>query len=401
VSAFAVATRYAFARGSLWVAAVLMAGFGAGACSVDRDVLQERLFMCSTSEDCGPEWGCARASPYASDFCAPRCGDGQCDGICVRQQGFRGERTLCLSGCRIAEDGTTSGCSADGYSCIRVSVESNEGVCYPVDSCSHAAQCGKDELCLSELVAPVAGDIRSDNLYCVPTAESEGGCPARSLPVDVGERRRMCLATCTASDTRCPPGSGCMRPLAVAGAANELPCFPGLYGVPCNDDTNCLFGQCEDVGDAGRICTTSCDEAARIAGGCGGLMSVERLGSVFHLECDPQAGGGEEGGLCVTRYGTGYPCTTPDSDAYQCAEGLQCRTLATGEGEQKLCTRECTTDRECNEGERESNYCLHGGPGGGVCLPKRPAGAECFAPEQCLSGVCREGECDERDDSAG
>jgi hypothetical protein len=389
------------ARSSAYAATALWLAFLAS-CSVDQGALDTRRFVCEQPADCGEGWGCVRANPYAVDFCAPRCDASNCDGICIRQRRFESERELCLRGCRIREDGSTSECPGDEFSCVRVSLESDDGVCYPVEGCSAATDCLDGQTCLSELAAPVADSYRTDNLYCVPEPTGTNECPPRSIPVDLGEGEELCLATCEPPDTRCPPGSGCLVPLALASGDVDVPCFPGLYGVPCDDDSNCLLGRCLDVGDAGRQCTVSCDEAARVAGGCGKLFGVGILGPTFSLECDRTAGGGEDGGLCVTRYGTGFPCTSPESDAYRCAGELDCRPFASASGEVRVCTTDCRSDRQCNPlGQPEVNFCLRGGVMDGVCLPKRSADAPCFSDPMCLSGTCEGGRCRSREEPEG
>ena len=354
-------------------------------CSVDDGFLDRDLFPCSGPADCGEGWGCVRASPYASDFCAPSCDEVECDGICTLQFGS----ALCLRGCRFDELGVPSPCPGEGYSCIRTSAETDEGVCYPVTACQNAEQCAPDEVCLSELVGLAPSSPEASGYYCVPRPQ-EGSCPPRSSPVIIDdERTELCLATCDPPDTRCPPGFGCLLQSAVfAEEDTDVLCFPGIYGVACNDDTNCLLGRCLDTGGAGKQCTLSCEEANLLAGGCGNLYSLASLVSSLGYECDPMANEGQGGGLCVTRSGLGFLCTTPESDAYVCERGLDCRTFDVGEGQQvRLCTLACIVDDMCNAGGVERNYCLRTFRGGS-CLPKQDPGTPCTFDRQCLSNNC-------------
>ena len=367
-----------------WVLALCL-----GSCVVDDGFLDRDLFPCEGPADCGEGWGCVRAAPYATDFCAPDCAAEDCDGICTVQFG----QALCLRGCRFDAEGTPSACPGEGYACIRSSTETDEGVCYPVNSCRTGADCAPEEVCLSELVGP-AGSPRANGFYCVPRPQ-EGECPARSAPVRIdADGTALCLATCAPPDTRCPPGFGCLLQSAVfAAAGTDVLCFPGLYGVACDDDTNCILGRCLDTGDAGKQCTLSCDEAARIAGGCGNLYSLASVVDALGFECDPRANDGQQGGLCVTRSGIGFLCTTPESDAYVCSSGLECRRFpVSGGGEVGLCTRSCVIDDQCNRLGEQSNYCLSTFRGG-FCLPKGGHGAECIEDRQCRSGECAEGAC--------
>lgn len=359
------------------------------ACSADTGYVDERFYPCQAPAECGQGWGCLRASPYATDFCAPRCDATTCDGVCVGA----GDGALCLRGCHLQEDGNTSGCPGEGFACIRRSVARDEGICYPVTACTDNSDCPAGEVCPSELVG-LTEAFETDNLYCVPAPDEEGACPPRTLAVELDEGS-LCLASCDPPDTRCPPGFGCLRQAELVSEDDEeIMCFPGIYGVPCDDDSNCTLGTCEDTGAPGRQCTLSCDEAARLAGGCQGLPSLGRFAPALAFECDAEAGGDDGGGLCVTRSGIGFPCTTPDSEAYACAEGLQCRSFPSGDGGvTRRCSRDCVSDEQCNRTGRSGNYCTDDGVGGSSCLPKGGFGATCSAPRQCLSGGCVAGFC--------
>lgn len=358
-------------------------------CKVRSGFVDTDLFPCSVASDCGEGWGCVRASPYASDFCAPIC-DETCDGICTEQEGA----SLCLRGCRISDEGVPSECLGEGFACIRTSTETNAGICYPVDGCSIQGDCEADHVCLSGFAAGVPEAPPIDNSFCVPSP-GRVPCPARSTPVSLGGEFALCLATCEPPDTRCPPSFGCLEQFGLFSAGREVPCFPGVYGTPCDDDTNCLFGRCLDTGGAGKQCTTTCDDAQLQAFGCANLLNLGIVSPVFELECDPSANGGADGGLCVTRYGVGFPCT-PDRPAFTCLDGLECRPFPTGGGATvDLCSKNCVVDEGCNDpGEPAINYCLRGfPPGGSSCLPKGSAGDGCSTPNHCLSGVCVDGSC--------
>ncbi|MCB9601326.1 MAG: hypothetical protein H6720_13460 [Sandaracinus sp.] len=80
------------------------------ACTVEDGFLDDALFPCEGPQDCGEGWGCVRGTPYAEDFCARECGEMSCDGICTVQ----GDDVLCLRGCRLREDGTSSECPGEG-----------------------------------------------------------------------------------------------------------------------------------------------------------------------------------------------------------------------------------------------------------------------------------------------
>ena len=144
---------------------------------------------------------------------------------------------------------------------------------------------------------------------------------------------------------------------------------------------------------ASKQCTVTCDEAARLAGGCANLPGLASVVGALGFECDPTANGGEGGGLCVTRSSIGFVCTTPESDAYVCERGLDCRRLPSAEGEVRFCTRDCEIDQQCIDGGNRGAYCQHYARGG-FCFPKGAAGAACEEDRQCLGDRCVGGRCD-------
>ena len=128
-------------------------------------------------------------------------------------------------------------------------------------------------------------------------------------------------------------------------------CTIAAYGLSCQDDSNCFYGRCLESGSAqGKICTMTCNEASRIAGGCGALNKPNSLESLLYtLECDEAAPSEDGSGVCVARYSINFPgCTVEEGSAYQCASHLECREI--GFGGVRICTRSCSEDRDCNEG---------------------------------------------------
>lgn len=351
------------------------------ACVPDASYLDDRLYQCAGPADCGEDWGCVRAAPYASDFCAPDCDPSTCDGVCVQQNGG----AQCVRGCRFDAEGIPSECPASGFECIRVSAETDEGICYPVTSCGLSSECPEGQRCLAEVIG--AGPTATGS-YCVPEPNpGDGSCPARSRSAQLFlNQPPVCMATCNPPDNRCPPSFGCLEQASVLGGDEEVLCFPGVYGVSCEDDTNCLLGRCIDTGEAGKQCTLSCDEAGRLAGGCGGVLSLaDFTGGALAFECESDT---PEGPLCVTRSGIGFVCTTPESDAYVCQRGLSCESFRGPNGDSiRLCTRSCEDDAQCNSPGRRENFCRQF-PVGNTCLPALPDGEVCTRAGQCRSGVC-------------
>ncbi len=252
-------------------------------------------------------------------------------------------------------------CPTEGTSCVRTNIEKDQGICYPVTTCAGDSECGDGQTCLTRWLARGSTGVAGlDNLYCVPKPDAADHCPAGSTsvgPVDDA----ICVPTCSIGDPRCPPGLACLTQLQQLSAiANNIPapfCFLG-YGYSCNDDTNCFLGRCVDTGTAqGKICTLTCNEASRIAGGCENLVNDTQLEALlYEMACDRTAGhGGSDGsGLCVLRYHTDFPsCTGPDG-AYPCAAGLSC--LSVPNFPEKICTKECTTAAQCAVPGRSVTY---------------------------------------------
>lgn len=362
-----------------WSSAGCLALLAAG-CSVDGEFVDTQLFECTVSSECGEGWGCVEATPYAVDFCAPRpaeCAE-TCDGVCTG-----GDEPLCLRACRIAEDGTPGPCPSDDYRCVRTSIERDDGICYPITTCRDDADCGAEEVCLSEYLRDLNPDNPQlfDNLYCVPRADDTGeGCPPGSStrpfwsPED-GDVP-ICYPDCTVTDTRCPPGMGCLTQLQQLSAIDGIDgpqCALGNYGLSCEDDSNCFVGKCLDTGIAqGKICTVTCAEASRLAGarGCEALISPFSLQGFFgELECDLGLPSVDGSGLCALRYKINFPGCTQAGEAYPCASGLDCRRFFTVEGSFDFCTRDCDTAGDCNEGVSPDQWLYE--CNGGVCtLPQ-------------------------------
>jgi hypothetical protein len=358
----------------------------AAACTVDDSSLDTALFECASDGSCGAGWGCVRATPYAVDFCAPRCTATTCDGICTNDG-------LCLRGCQIYADGTTSTCPGTDFDCIRTSVESDSGVCYPVTVCASDADCSSGEACLSD-------EFHIDRLYCVPSAAPGTTCAAGSVSASdflVGIPP-YCFPTCATADRICPPGFGCLHQTTLAAdPPAPPPCIPGIPGISCDDDSNCLFGSCLDTGAPGRVCTITCNEASRRYGaaGCDGLSQGNGFDRIFRMECDPAAGGGTDGGLCSVRYALGWPSCTDATGAYPCTSdppGTSCMPVDTRDGATvDVCTRACTAAEPtvCDPRATGRNYCLTISlAGDGLCMPRVPLGESCYTDAGCSEGTC-------------
>ena len=316
---------------------------------VESSFLDEELFLCAAPSDCGEGWGCVQETAYTPYFCAPDCNPDSCDGACVGEVSEQ-----CIRGCFIGEDQTPGPCPTSDYSCVRTSADGDRGLCYPVQGCRTTEECGSEEVCLSELLEGSGAPV-SDNLYCVP-APVQGRCPTGSVPALLDEETDpFCAARCSVGDTRCPPSFACLTQLdrlaPLSPQIDGAVCSIAAYGLSCQDDSNCFYGRCIESGSAqGKICSMTCNEASRLAGGCEGLNKPYSLESLLYtLECDEAAPSADGSGACVARYSINFPgCTEDEGSAYQCASHLECRQI--GFGGVRICTRSCTEDSECNEG---------------------------------------------------
>jgi hypothetical protein len=367
-------------------------------CTVDRpEVLQEGLFPCASPADCGPDQGCAEGNVYGPDFCRPACDPDDpatCpDGVCTAAG-------ACLARCRIDADGNAVGCPGGDFECVRIDAIRDEGVCYPVRGCSRSADCEAEgagpQLCLNEALGlpatTVAEALRFDNLYCTARPDADGRCPMGYLSFRFanpdGSTTRACYPPCDPSGAGpfCPPATTCFRGFGeLVGTPNMPPCLPGVWGLPCEDDTHCLIGRCLPVGGGARACTETCEEAAALAGGCAGLERVgEAFGSAARMRCE--AVGGVE--TCVPRYDLLSLC---DAQLECVGDDTICAPVQLGGGTTAhVCLRECRDAGDCapGTGGTAADYrCIDAGEAR-VCMRKRALGARCAEDLDCREGSC-------------
>lgn len=364
-------------------------------CSVQRPSdLEARLWSCESTAECLDGWACADGSVLSDDFCRPACDradPSSCDGICTRT----GE---CLATCALLGD-VASDCP-DGHTCVRTDLLGDEGICAPAPACSRSSDCAAGTLCLNDaldLPAAIPGvEYASDNLYCVAVPDEEAErCPAGYLRVPGAEGEgASCLPRCDSDGARCPPGLVCLRELGYLFAQpGTSPCYPGTWGLPCDDDAQCLLGSCLDVGEGRRACTFACGDADRVFGSPGAGCSVlEDVGRALRLdalstECE-QLGAAR---VCVPRGTAGAPC----NDDTLCAAGLECRAFGIRGGDRmRFCSRDCASAEDCEiPGAPITAYCQRTASGGS-CVPRSFEGGACALPEHCRPGLtCRDGQC--------
>jgi hypothetical protein len=356
-------------------------------CTVARPGdLTTRLWACDEVADCLDGWGCADRSVLGDDFCRPACDvsdPSSCDGACTRT----GE---CLARCTIEGDTTTE--CPDGHTCVRSDLLGDDGVCFPADGCSRSSECGEGMGCLNDvfdLPSTVPGlPYSADHLYCVAVPDASERCATGYLPVPSdGSGSAYCLPRCDSAGSRCPPVLTCLRGMGYLFAhPGASPCYPGYWGLPCDDDAQCIVGRCLDIGGGARACTHSCEEAAALFPGTGGgCTAVQTLARGLRLDavivgCQQIA----ESRICVPLGTPGAPC----NEDTLCAAGLECRTFGEGTTEQSFCTRACTVDADCDYPTAPvTAYCARDPRGGNLCLPRSYEGGACARAEHCRPGL--------------
>ena len=377
-------------------------------CTASRPaVVDDGLFACLSAEDCGPGQGCAEGNVYSPDFCRPACDlddPSTCpDGVCT-------VTGACLESCTINADGTTSGCHGDEFTCVRTDALRDEGVCYPVEGCSRTADCATDggsdpQLCLNDALSlpttTLEEGYRFDNLYCTASPDAEERCPGGYLNYRFassdGTATSVCFPPCELDGDGpfCPPATTCFRGFGELVGSEDTPCLPGVWGLPCEDDTQCLLGRCLVVGDDGRrACTETCADATADHGGCDGLERFsEVVGSAIRMTCETV----RDQEVCVPRFDLLSLC----DDQLDCVgTGTTCTEVLIGPTTTAhVCIRDCVDAQDCASGTGglASEYrCVDLGGPSFTCMRKRPLGARCGDDLDCVEGSC----CDLGDFSA-
>lgn len=362
-------------------------------CAVDfPPVIDDGFFVCAIPEDCGDGQGCAEGNVYSADFCRPACSiedPSSCpDGVCTAAG-------ACLERCTIDPDGTPVGCNRPEFTCVRTDAMRDEGVCFPVRGCSRTPDCNTSEQCMNEALglpaATIDEDLRFDNLYCSGAPDADDRCPMgylsfRFATLD-GGALTVCYPPCELDGDGpwCPPSTTCFRGFGeVVGTPDTPPCVPGVWGLPCADDTQCLIGRCLPVGRGRRACTETCADAEAL-GGCQALESLsEVFGTPVRNACELV--GDEE--VCVPRFDLLSLC----SEQLECVgSNTACIEVMIGETRAHVCVRPCTDPQDCaagTGGTADDYRCLPLEGSGGVCLRKRPLGGSCGDDLDCREGRC-------------
>jgi hypothetical protein len=236
---------------------------------VDRERYLDQVFRCEEQDEssCGDGYACnsSAAQLGGTSFCAPTCvaGVGLEGAVCSAT----GERA---DTCSPAADA----CGQVGFSCLRTDLASDQGVCLPAPICATDDDCTDPvrSTCVATAVKKIytqATALDTDHLFCVQAGSctpehglaactpgtvcmaSLAGASAVTLP-------EICVPSCDARGN-CPPDFVCSTKALLRRGEPPF-CMPGLLGVRCESDVDCLVGHCAIAGKSGdrRVCVTDC-----------------------------------------------------------------------------------------------------------------------------------------------
>ncbi len=439
----------------------LAASLGGVGCRVDRDAFYQRVFSCNpnaANPACGTDgddqpMACVPAYQLGGrNFCAPGCrveteaagGEAVCLPAGPRDHdGTAGAR---LNRCQPSAAGAS--CHHDELSCLRTDLIENEGVCMTVNTCLEDRDC-RDPVrskCMGTLLRETyaQADLATDHSYCLQadcrahrTACSPGETcmsdvlPASSRPPDI------CVPNCDANGN-CPPNYFCYTSVY----SKKLPpiCIPGLLGLRCSSDLDCLFGQCTKSADAPfKSCSVRCSSDVdcrrydsvhatffcNSEGWCAGVRATRGT------QCDTDADCLYPGELCaritnlLPRGQCLQPCPSRKCPAYggvphacrpqvdtagalvtealpwvcwpgflgqlcadtaDCLPGLACLAAGPQAPGVKVCSSPCMSDGDCAASHfSKDGWC---DPAAGICRAPLLEGDRCERPVQCDSRTC-------------
>lgn len=375
-------------------AALLGCCLALSACQVDAEKFEQRIFSCNPSAKdpaCGTDsqdqpMVCVGAQQLGGpNFCSISCDravvpvDGNASIACIPAGPVSAQR---LSGAALKKcnPAVPDSCGNPQLSCLRTDLLSNEGVCMTISTCQANSDCRDPvrSVCMGELLKSTypASPLVSDHTYCLQTGCRNDGTacspgevclrnvfPKESKPSDI------CVPQCD-SNNNCPPNYFCYRRLYSSSVPNV--CVPGLMGLRCETNMDCLFGSCVETGAGFRMCSVSCQDDSDCAKFDGDQ------GTFF---CNPQK-------VCAgPRAFRGAFCDT-DSDCHPKEVCSHFTQLASGQG---LCLFPCDgftcpayggVNHMCLPQLKE--YAAQGAPN--ICFPGE-LGLPCLDDSNCVGGL--------------
>jgi hypothetical protein len=432
-------------------------GLGFAACRVDA-TLDDRPWPCdvgAAAEQCGELDG--RPMTCWEGYCMPACEEGGAPSDPDKE---------CLAGGVLVQrcdptPGKPNVCSS-GFNCHRTDLLGPHGVCVPFPLCSDKSDCRDRELntCASEIIRDIAGEnvpLWTNNLVCMATDCSRLGCSLENqrcladvYPLEEYALPDVCVPLCDGS-RHCPPNYTCANSTAAEGVHRI--CIPGLPGVRCDREQDCVFGSCVATGAGFNVCSTECyadtdceylnsaPKYFRCVPGPEGVKHCVHTAPFQGLFCDGDEDCTEHAPLCV-EYSPFLPgerseCRPPCDDgrcpvrgglAQVCLEddtcypgvfGMPCRSSSecltpfacrevTLDGREyiessAICTVPCDEDADCEFDptrprsleSQDLGYC-----DGSSCRARALGGRPCDRDGHCRSGVCDRGLCTMAPDEA-
>lgn len=354
-------------------------------CRAREGAFYEAIFPCDVKDGdaaCGTTRAGKRMTCFAAtqlggtDFCAEACDPAQPTEV----SGF----TCLTSGALLqlckpnASAGNPSLGCPPGLACYRTDLLADVGVCIDMQVCSQDSDCTdpKHPTCAATIVRELQSTIpiMADHLQCVQRMCASGGSgclPGESCLMDFypngTDLRDLCVPNCVA-DHQCPPNYGCAVTPASLGSAPV--CLPGIPGVRCINDQDCVLGACLDTGAGFSECVPPfpCTSDAQCA-------FLDHPAATF--VCVEGVPG--QGQHCVLRQSfAGANCTV----STDCPEGQQCFHYSPAMVDQGMgeCRVPCDADLRCPVRGGIPHVCLD--DGGGGCYPTG-FGLPCASAADC------------------
>jgi hypothetical protein len=436
---------------------VALALIGALGCKARADDFYGKIFSCESnvSDTCGT----TRTGKPMTCFAASQLGgDDFCTEGCDPAQGSTDPRYVCMSSGALLQtcaprggaDDPAYGCPS-GLACYRTDLLTDSGVCIQMPVCSQDSDCGEQaHVCAATLLqGRTSLPLYIDNLQCVVSMCGSGktqcplgeGCLASYYEGAAAAPYDVCVPTCDGR-LQCPPNFACA--LSPASSGSPSLCLPGLPGIRCHDDQDCVAGDCvstgagfnecvltllacqtdldcasldglsstfvcvEGVPGAGKRCIlkeefngTNCEEVTDCPDGFICTHVSPYAPTTSHGECRVPCGrdlgcparggiphvclGGGAGGCYPTSFG--LPCAS----AADCLPELACLPVLPDDrtviDSPTVCTMPCATDGDCTANPliRSFAFCRRDE---GLCRLAGYDGAPCETDDQCGSGVC-------------
>jgi hypothetical protein len=362
----------------VFVAGVLASSVVVTSCEVDGSI-DDRLWRCNEQakdDECGEKDG----RPMT-------CWQGYCMSSCDPSDPPGDEDVECLAAGVLLEKCHPSRNDCPGeLNCYRRDLLADEGLCVPFPVRTFHEDCPGERrnACAGEILRDHLGSdvsFYSDHFQCVQEGCSEGrGCTDGETCLNAsyrvaGRYPDICVPNCDRYQ-RCMPNFACMQDEEAAPGADPI-CVPGLPGVRCTSDLDCVIGKCFDLGVGFSICTQTCSEDANCAHLNRAPMYFVCAGAGDQKYCvNPTPFGGAECDMAEPK------CPEATPKCYNYSPSLPFQPVAE-------CRRPCDPDGTCPARGGLPHVCLDNAEGENGCYPgtfgipcKEPG--ECIRPLECL-----------------